>query len=172
MEQQNVEIAQPTVLEDAQAIPVPEQVVEQTEDISETENIEITQDIENNNEEELNNEVQSFEYNTTEEIQQEEDSEVTEPEEEIPEPVIVAEEPAELAPANINDPIIEKRAVDNSPLLPENELPTIPDTQVTTPIEKPLYKEEPKQSTKFCDDCGTMITDGGVICPECGSPIR
>ena len=40
-----------------------------------------------------------------------------------------------------------------------------------TSEDKEDKKEERQSKTKFCENCGTMITDDSSICPECGGPI-
>ena len=122
----------------------------------------------------LSNDVQNFENKeNTVEQSEEEVTITTEEVEENYEPVIVQEEPAELAPANINDPIVEKKIVYNSPILPKEEQNSISEEQLVERKEEPRsYIEEKKKITRFCDECGTMVTDDGVVCPECGMPIK
>ena len=128
----------------------------------------------NDDENNLSNDVQNFENkDNTVEQSEEEVTITTEEVEENYEPVIVQEEPAELAPANINDPIVEKKIVDNSPILPQEEQNLISEEQLVERKEEPRsYIEEKKKITRFCDECGTMVTDDGVVCPECGMPIK
>ena len=41
----------------------------------------------------------------------------------------------------------------------------------TIPEEKvPTYISEPTP-TKFCSNCGVVLTDDSSICPSCGEPI-
>lgn len=128
----------------------------------------------NDDENNLSNDVQNFENKDNAVEQSEEEVTITTEEvEENYEPVIVQEEPAELAPANINDPIVEKKIVDNSPILPQEEQNSISEEQLVERKEEPRsYIEEKKKITRFCDECGTMVTDDGVVCPECGMPIK
>ena len=128
----------------------------------------------NDDENNLSNDVQNFENkDNTVEQSEEEVTITTEEVEENYEPVIVQEEPAELAPANINDPIVEKKIIDNSPILPKEEQNLISEEQLVERKEEPRsYIEEKKKITRFCDECGTMVTDDGVVCPECGMPIK
>ena len=128
----------------------------------------------NDDENNLSNDVQNFENkDNTVEPSEEEVTITTEEVEENYEPVIVQEEPAELAPANINDPIVEKKIIDNSPILPQEEQNLISEEQLVERKEEPRsYIEEKKKITRFCDECGTMVTDDGVVCPECGMPIK
>ena len=171
-----VQITQePTQVEEIPIVTVEVQTTEPTSEINIEANQEITTSNQIADENDLSNEVQSFEESPTleEKVEEEPIQPQIEEQEENYEPVIVQEEPAELAPANINDPIVEKKIVDNSPILPQEEQNSISEEQLVERKEEPRsYIEEKKKITRFCDECGTMVTDDGVVCPECGMPIK
>lgn len=105
-------------------------------------------------------------------------------------PLVETVSPVEVAPIEISSeaevvsPISQTptTSVENTPITPVVEVNNnIQPSQLTSaPIaekkvvhitELPNIPEE-KAKTKFCDNCGTMITDEASICPNCGEPIN
>ena len=59
----------------------------------------------------------------------------------------------EPAPMPVQTPVVEPQAV------------------TPTQVSQPQVIETPRMKTRFCDNCGEMITDAATVCPNCGSPL-
>ena len=73
--------------------------------------------------------------------------------------------------APVSEPEFEFPKIE-SPVFDNNQAQVIP-TKVETTIQEEIQKvliAEPSP-TKFCDNCGIMLTEYTSICPSCGEPI-
>ena len=64
-------------------------------------------------------------------------------------------------------PKIDKPVFDNNTQM--QITPTKVETTIQEEIQKVLIAEP--SPTKFCDNCGIMLTEYTSICPSCGEPI-
>ena len=76
------------------------------------------------------------------------------------------EEKAPVSEPEFEFPKIESPVFDNNQ---EQVTPTKVETTIQEEIQKVLIAEP--SPTKFCDNCGIMLTEYTSICPSCGEPI-
>lgn len=124
-------------------------------------------------EEEPNPEIPIVEEEKEEQVspeESEEQIEITSEEEQIPIISETEEQPAEEAEVqnpiqDISFPTINSPTIETTPNEMINNGPTIVEAE-----EEGTYISEPTP-TKFCNNCGVMLTDDSSICPSCGEPI-
>ena len=89
----------------------------------------------------------------------------------------VTEAPTEpIAPA-VTQPVTEESATNiTTPTTPSAEdnvnIENSPINSTPEPVLPSTSTNEPVHKTRFCDNCGAMITDDTTLCPSCGATIN
>ena len=60
---------------------------------------------------------------------------------------------------------------DESPIMEEKSYEETPTKVELDEIEELTYQKAGESNTRFCNNCGMMITDDTSICPSCGEPL-
>lgn len=91
------------------------------------------------------------------------------------------EEVKESTPVESTEPKVEQTSENNQPEtsieattteIPQESTPASTN-EVSEKQENPVPASNPvHHKTRFCDNCGTMITDDATSCPNCGEPLN
>lgn len=89
----------------------------------------------------------------------------------------VTEVPTEPVAPAVTQPVIEEPTTDViAPATPNVEnnvnIENSPINSTPEPVLSSMPTNEPIHKTRFCDNCGAMITDDSTLCPSCGATIN
>ncbi len=89
----------------------------------------------------------------------------------------VTEAPTEPVAPAVTQPVTEESATNiTTPTTPSAEdnvnIENSPINSTPEPVLPSTSTNEPVHKTRFCDNCGAMITDDSTLCPSCGATIN